>query len=113
MEIFNKMIGSEKRGNHRPRHPGEVLKDDILVPFSVNQRELVERLSWTYLELDEFIFHQKRLTPEMAQELAFTFGTTAEYWLRLQLQFDLWQCSQIQSKNEIPLLSFTPLQEKE
>jgi addiction module HigA family antidote len=75
----------------RATHPGEILKEDFLIPLSISQVELAQRLGTTFRTINEIINEKRGITPEMALKLARFFGTSEELWLNLQNQYDLYK----------------------
>lgn len=85
------MLNKRKR---RPTHPGEILREDILPATGLTQAELAETLRVSRRTISE-IFHERRpITTDMAHRLARAFGTSAEMWLGLQQDVDLWDTLQ-------------------
>ena len=73
-----------------PPHPGEVLYHNYLVPLGLSQRQFVKHLGWTYTRLNEIINMHRGITADSALALGEAFGVEPEFWLNLQLQWDLW-----------------------
>jgi addiction module HigA family antidote len=79
--------------NRRPTHPGEVLLEGFLKPMNLSQASLASHLGWPYARVNEIVKEKRGITPETALAFSDSFGTTAEFWLNLQLYFDLWAAS--------------------
>ena len=76
---------------HRtPTHPGEVLVKEFLEPYGLTQKELAERIGVSYPRVNEPVAGKRGVTPDTALRLARFFGTTPEFWLNLQLAYDLY-----------------------
>lgn len=76
---------------HRPpTHPGEMLKEEFLVPLELTQRELAERLGVSYVRLSEIIHGKRGVTPDTALRLEQVLGADAQFWLNLQMAWDLY-----------------------
>jgi antitoxin HigA-1 len=73
----------------KPVHPGEVLREDFLLPsgMSVNQLALALRISTP--RLNQIVRGRSAVTPNTALRLARYLNTTLDFWLNLQLQYDL------------------------
>lgn len=73
----------------KPIHPGEVLKEEFLVPsnMSVNQLALALRISTP--RLNEIVRGKSAVTPNTALRLARYLNTTPDFWLNLQTRYDL------------------------
>lgn len=70
-----------------PAHPGEVLKD-YLGPMSV--KEAASRLGVTRATLSRILNGHAGITASMSLRLSSALGTSPEFWLKMQLQHDLW-----------------------
>lgn len=81
--------------NKAPAHPGEVLYKDFLQPLELSQKEFAEHLGWTYPRLNEIINMHRGVTADSALAFGEAFGMEAEFWLNLQIQWDLWNAKQI------------------
>ncbi len=81
-----------------PPHPGEMLKEDYLIPLNLTVTQTAEALGVSRKNLSEVINGHTGISPEMALRLAKAFDTTARLWLNLQLQYDLWNAEQNKAK---------------
>ncbi len=73
-----------------PTHPGEMLLEEFLRPLGMSQVELASRIRVSYPRVNEIIKGKRGITPDTALRLAKLFGTTAEFWLNGQRNWDLW-----------------------
>jgi antitoxin HigA-1 len=79
---------------HRePTHPGEMLLEEFLKPMSVSQRDLAEAIHVPYQRVNELVNRKRGVTPSTALRLSQFFGTSAAFWLNLQLRWDLYHAS--------------------
>lgn len=79
---------------HRPpTHPGEMLLEEFLEPHRMTQRELAERIGVSYPRVNEIVNRKRGVTADTALRFARLFGTTPEFWLGLQLDWELWHTS--------------------
>lgn len=77
---------------HRePTHPGEMLKEEFLVPMKLSQRDLADAIHVPYQRVNELINKKRGVTPSTALRLAKFFGVSADYWLNIQLRWDLYR----------------------
>ena len=77
---------------HRePTHPGEMLLEEFLKPLSLTQRDLADGIRVPYQRVNELVRGRRGITPSTALRLARYFGTTADFWLNLQLRWDLFR----------------------
>jgi addiction module HigA family antidote len=74
---------------HNPPHPGEVLRELCLEPLGLTVTKAARALGVSRKTLSSILNGRAGISPEMAVRLSIAFDTTAESWLRQQLQFDL------------------------
>lgn len=74
-----------------PTHPGEMLLKEFLEPLGISQLELARHLEWPYARLNEIINGRRGITAESALALGDVFRTGPEFWLNLQMDWNLWQ----------------------
>lgn len=75
--------------NRVPTHPGEILREEFLVPLGQTQVALAEHLGIPLQRINEIVRGKRGVTPETAWLLAQAFGTTPQFWLNLQTAYDL------------------------
>ncbi len=76
---------------HRPpTHPGEMLLEEFLKPLGMTQTALAERIHVSYPRVNEIVNGKRGVTPDTALRLSKLFGTTPEFWLNGQRNWDLW-----------------------
>lgn len=76
---------------HRaPTHPGEMIREEFLVPLGMTQRELADGILVPYQRVNEIVRGRRGVTPSTALRLAKFFGTSAGFWMNLQLRWDLY-----------------------
>ena len=76
--------------NGPPTHPGEMLLEEYLKPLGMTQSELAERIGVSYPRVNEIINGKRGVTPDTALRLSKLLGTTPEFWLNGQRNWDLW-----------------------
>lgn len=74
---------------HSPSHPGEILKDLYLEPLGLSISDASEKLIISRPNLSAIINGKAGISPLMAFKLAKAFDTTPQYWLNLQMNYDL------------------------
>ena len=85
---------------HRePTHPGEMLREEFLVPMEITQRELADAIHVPYQRVNEIINRKRGITPSTALRLARFFRMSEEFWLNLQLRWDLYQAIRAEEKD--------------
>jgi addiction module HigA family antidote len=72
-----------------PMHPGEVLAKEFLQPKGVTQRDLANGIRVPYQRVNEIVNGRRGITASTALRLAKFLGETEEFWLYLQLRWDL------------------------
>ncbi|EDP62739.1 plasmid maintenance system antidote protein, XRE family [alpha proteobacterium BAL199] len=72
-----------------PIHPGEVLKEDFLKPLALSQYMLAKALGVPQIRISQIVNGKRAVTPDTALRLARYFGTTPEFWLGMQMTYDL------------------------
>ncbi len=79
---------------HKPPYPGAILKEDVLPELGLSVSEAARQLSMSRVQFSRIINGKAALTPEMALRLELWLaGPTAETWLGMQMDYDLWQAS--------------------
>jgi addiction module HigA family antidote len=73
----------------KPPHPGEIIKEDYLVPLGMSVNRLAKGLGVGAARLNEIVRGKRGITADTALRLARYFGTSPEFWLNLQSLYDL------------------------
>ncbi|MBK7353854.1 MAG: HigA family addiction module antidote protein [Nitrosomonas sp.] len=73
----------------RPIHPGEILLEEFLVPLDMSAHALAMALRVPAPRINDIVRGRRAITPDTALRLARYFGTSAEFWLNLQIAYDL------------------------
>lgn len=80
---------------HRePTHPGEMLLEEFLKPMDLTQRDVANGIRVPYQRVNELVNGRRGITPATALRLAKYFGNTADFWMNLQLRWDLYHAQQ-------------------
>lgn len=72
-----------------PVHPGEVLLEEFLKPLGLSQNRLALDVGVHPRRINEIVLKKRSITANTALRLARYFGTSPEFWLGLQNQYDL------------------------
>ena len=72
-----------------PVHPGEVLLEEFLKPMGISQNRLALNIGVPPRRINEIVLGKRGITADTALRLAKFFGTSAEFWLGLQSQYNL------------------------
>lgn len=70
-------------------HPGEILKEEFLIPMNITAYRLAKETHISQTAISEIIREQRRITAPVALKFAKFFGTTPQFWLGLQDDYDL------------------------
>ncbi len=73
----------------RPIHPGEILREEYLVPLGLSANALARALGVTTARVNDIVRERRGITGETALRLARYFGTDAQSWLNLQAAYEL------------------------
>lgn len=80
--------------HRQPIHPGEMLVEEFLRPLGITQRELADAIHVPYQRVNELVNQKRGITPSTALRLARFFGVSADFWLNLQIRWDLYRTQQ-------------------
>ena len=72
-----------------PIHPGEILREEFLLPMNISQMRLAEDTGITLGEVEKIIEGKSPVTPNVALRLSLYFGLSERFWLNLQSRYDL------------------------
>jgi addiction module HigA family antidote len=75
-------------------HPGETIREDVLEPLGMSVNQLAKALGITATRLNDVVRGRRGITADTALRLARYLGTSAEFWLGLQLEYDLRKARQ-------------------
>ena len=79
-------------------HPGEVLKEEFLIPLKMSAYKLSKELGIPQTRISEIIKGNRRITADTALRLSYYFGISAKFWLGLQDDFDIEEESLMKAK---------------
>ena len=84
--------------SHRaPTHPGEMLLEEYLNPMGLTQRDLADSIRVPYQRINEIINGRRGVTPSTALRLSKFFGVSPDFWMNLQLRWDLYFAQQTEA----------------
>ena len=86
-----------KRTKLAPVSPGEMLLEEFLIPMEITQRDLADAIHVPYQRVNELINQKRGVTPSTALRLARFFNVSADFWLNLQVRWDLYKAQQLES----------------
>ena len=76
---------------HNPAHPGEIVREECLKPLNLSVTAAAGALGVTRKALSDLLNAHTGVPPEMAIRLEKVFGSTADTWLGMQMQYDRWE----------------------
>jgi addiction module HigA family antidote len=83
--------------NRIPTHPGEMLLEEFLSPMSISQKDLADNIHVPYQRVNEIVNGHRGITPSTALRLGKFFNMSADFWMNLQLRWDLYFAQQNES----------------
>ncbi len=72
-----------------PIHPGEIIREEVLVPLNLSVNQLARLLAIDTARLNEIVRGRRGITADTALRLARYLGTSPEFWLKLQVHYEL------------------------
>ena len=85
---------------HRtPTHPGEMLLEEFLSPMRITQRDLADAIHVPYQRVNDIVNGRRGITPSTALRLGKFFGTSPDFWMNVQLRWDLFFARQEETKD--------------
>ncbi len=101
------VVGRRLPRERPPTHPGEMLLEEFLKPLSISQSAFAVRLGVSFPRLNEIVRGQRAVTTDTALRLAQVLGMSADFWLGLQLDWDLWHA--MRSEQAAAIAQLEPL----
>ena len=96
---------------HRaPTHPGEMLLEEFLIPMRLTQRQLANGIHVPYQRINEIVNGRRGVTPDTALRLAKFFGMSPDFWMNLQLRWDLYHARQSQVSDLKTIRPYRPFE---
>ena len=89
--------------HRQPTPPGEMLREEFLLPMSITQRQLADAIHVPYQRINEIVNGRRGITPATALRLAKFFEVSPDFWMNLQLRCDLYKVQQSES-NELQMI---------
>lgn len=90
---------------HNPPHPGEVLQEDVIAPLGLSVTDAADRLAMSRVALSRVLNGKAGISPDLAVRLEQAGAGTAQAWVAMQVNYDLWQALQHEQPPVKPLAS--------
>jgi len=95
-----------------PLHPGEILLEEFMKPLGLSQTRLGRDLGVSPRRINEIVHGKRSITADTALRLSRYFGTSADFWLGLQLDYDLDTASdRLSDRIALEVKAFSPASE--
>ena len=89
-----------------------MLREEFLAPMQIDERQLAESIHVPPERIKEIISERKSINPDIALRLAKYFGMSADFWMNLQLRWDLYHAQQSEAK-ELAVIQPHPVSAQE
>ncbi len=96
--------------HRQPTHPGEMLVEEFLRPMDITQRQLADAIHVPYQRVNELVNQKRGITPSTSLRLARFFGVSPDFWLNLQIRWDLHKAQQAEQDDLAEIRDVTHLQ---
>ena len=91
---------------YNPPHPGEFIQEVYLQPFGITGRQLSLKLDVSPSTLNRILKGNSGISSEMALRLSKALGRSAESWLAMQDNYDLWHARQTVNLDAVEKIEF-------
>lgn len=88
---------------HNPPHPGEILREDVIAALGLSVTDTAERLAMSRVALSRVLNGKAGISPDLAVRLEQAGASTAQAWVAMQANYDLWQALQHEQPPVRPL----------
>lgn len=90
-----------------PTHPGEMLMNEFLIPMSITQRDLSKAIHVPYQRINEIVNGRRGITPGTALRLAKFFNMSEDFWMNMQLRWDLYRSKSLEEEELCRIKPYT------
>lgn len=77
--------------DREPSHPGEILREEFLQPMGITQKQLADGINVPFQRINELVNGKRGVTPSTSLRLAKFFGGSEDFWMNLQVRWDLYK----------------------
>ncbi len=89
-----------------PSHPGEVLREEFLLPMGITQQQLADAIHVPFQRINELVNGKRGVTPSTSLRFAKFFGVSEDFWMNLQVHWDLYR---MRKKEQDILVKIAPV----
>ena len=107
--VRDRLVARRLPSHRPPTRPGEMLLEEFLKPLGISQSAFAIRLGVSFPRLNEIIRGKRAVTPDTALRLARVLSMSADFWLGLQQDWDLWHA--LRSKEAAEIERLEPLRQ--
>lgn len=90
-------------------HPGEVLREEFLIPLGLSQYRLAKEIGVTEARISAICTGKRAITADTALRLAAFFGTSSAFWMGLQADYDMEEAESLLADELRRIHRFEPL----
>lgn len=83
--------------DREPTHPGEMLLEEFLEPMGMTQQQLARQIRVPFQRINELVNRRRGVTPATALRLSRLFGNSPDFWMNLQIRWDLYRAQKKES----------------
>lgn len=91
---------------HNPPHPGEFIRETYIIPLDISLRSAAEKLDVSPSTFSRLIKGEADISPIMALKLSKSFGRSAESWMLMQAEHELWKARKKVDLNRVSVIYF-------
>ena len=95
--------------DREPTHPGEMLLQEFLLPLGMTQRDLATAIHVPFQRVNEVVRGKRGVTPSTALRLSRFLGTSPDFWMSLQLRWDLYQTQRAEEEQIMNIKPHQPV----
>src|SRR4030067_3610251 len=99
MTLYKEKVMIRIPTHREPTHPGEMLLEEFLNPMGLTQRELAMAIHVPYQRVNELVNKRRGGTPSTELRLSRYFGTSPDFWMTLQLRWDLFRAREAEEND--------------
>ncbi|CAG8770409.1 22710_t:CDS:2, partial [Racocetra persica] len=81
-------LNNMKKKKLLPVHPGEILREELLIPLQITPEELAKEIEFPLEKIQEICKERENITPDLAARLAIFFDSTAQFWMNMQRSYE-------------------------